>query len=338
MSSINKTPHYNLSQFGDNPEDKPSWRGDYTGDMSKIDSQMYRNETDATTATSTANTAKSTADSALSLAQTNKTDIAEQESYFNALGVTSTQTAQALMSTINGKAENTALTSLQNTVSSLSDTVDSKANAADVYTKAQADTTFAKQGGYSGTAQDLKQMINANTSKISTLETTVDTLGDWHTAFSTGWKNLGGFSYTCEPSSAIGADSRSDFQCWYNETVGAIKMFGMFAAHPISGKSQNFTSLKALSQNALPASMRPSADIHMDAALAFAMNGIDSTGAGSYSELVTIPCCVTVKTTGIVLLGERGYSGYLDAIQNHSRQSFRVSMPQCIYLMQSFDD
>jgi hypothetical protein len=155
MSSINKTPHYNLSQFGDSPDDKPSWRGDYTADMSKIDSQMYRNETDATTATSTANTAKTTADSALSLARTNKADIAEQESYFNALGVTSAQTAQALMSTINGKAENTALTSLQNTVSSLSDTVGGKANSADVYTKAQGDARYTQQGGYSGTAQQI---------------------------------------------------------------------------------------------------------------------------------------------------------------------------------------
>lgn len=155
MSSINKTPHYNLSQFGDSPDDKPSWRGDYTADMSKIDSQMYRNATDATTAASTANTAKSTADNALSLAQTNKSDIAEQESYFTALGVTSEPTAQALMSTINGKAENTALTALQSAVSTLSGTVDGKANAADVYTKAQADTTFTKQGGYSGTAQQI---------------------------------------------------------------------------------------------------------------------------------------------------------------------------------------
>lgn len=336
MSSINKTPHYNLSQFGDSPDDKPSWRGDYTGDMSKIDSQMYRNETDATTATSTANTAKSTADSALSLAQANQGDIAEQESYFTALGVTSSATAQSLMDTINGKAENTALTSLQGTVTSLSNEVDGKADSSNVYTKAQSDTTFTKQGGYSGTAQDLSQLVGGNTSRISTLETTVDTLGDWHTAFSTGWKNLGGFSYTCEPSSSIGADSRSDIQCWYNETIGAIKVFGMFAVHPISGQSKNFTSLKASSQNALPASMRPSADIHMDAALAFAMNGIDSTGGGAYSEIVTIPCCVTVKTTGIVLLGERGYSGYSDAIQGHSRQSFRVFMPQCIYLMQLF--
>lgn len=85
MSSINKTPHYNLSQFGDSPDDKPSWRGDYTGDMSKIDSQMFRNATDATTATSTANTAKTTADSALSLAQSNKADITGDEEVVKAL-------------------------------------------------------------------------------------------------------------------------------------------------------------------------------------------------------------------------------------------------------------
>ena len=336
MSSIQKTPHYNLSQFGDSPDDKPSWRGDYTGDMSKIDSQMYRNETDATTATSTANTAKSTADSALSLAQTNQSDIAEQESYFTALGVTSSATAQNLMNTINGKAEDTALTSLQGTVTSLSNKVDGKADSSNVYTKAQADTTFTKQGGYSGTARDLSQLVSGNTSKISTLETTVDTLGDWHTAFSTGWKSLGAFTYTCAPSTAIGTDSRTDIQCWYNETVEAIKMFGMFAVHPISGQSQNFTSLSAVSQNALPESMRPATDLHMDAALAFCMNGVDSSGAGDYTNIVTIPCCVTVKTTGLVLLGEHGQTGFIDNIASHGRQSFRVLMPQCIYLMQNF--
>lgn len=176
MSSINKTPHYNLSQFGDSPDDKPSWRGDYTADMSKVDSQMYRNATDATTAASTANTAKSTADDALSLAQTNKSDIAEQESYFTALGVTSEPTAQALMSTINGKAENTALTALQGTVSGLSDSVGGKANSNDVYTKAQSDVTFTKQGGYSGTAQALNQQIDTNTSNISGLRTRTETV------------------------------------------------------------------------------------------------------------------------------------------------------------------
>lgn len=326
MSSLNKTPHYNLSQFGDSPDDKPSWRGDYTGDMSKIDSQMYRNETDATTATSTATTAKTTADSALSLAQANKADITEQESYFNALGITSEQTAQSLMSTINGKAENTALTALQGTVSSLSDTVGGKANASDVYTKAQSDVTFTKQGGYNGTAQALNQRIDSNTSDISDLKA-------WNTAFSNGWADLGAFTYTYQPSAAIGTDDRSNIKCLYNEEIGAIKLFGMFAVHPISGQSQNFTSLSVVSQNALPVSMRPSSDIHMEAALAFCMNGLDSSGAGSYTDIVTIPCCVTVKTSGQVLLGEVAKNQYYDAIQNHARQSFRVLMPQCIYTL-----
>lgn len=161
MSSINKTPHYNLSQFGDSPDDKPSWRGDYTADMAKIDSQMYRNETDAASAVGAANAAKTAADNALSLAKTNESDIAEQESYFNALGVTSVQTAQNLMSTINGKAENSALSSLQGTVSTLSSTVNGKANSSDVYTRSQADARYTQQGGYSGTAQQLNQRIQA---------------------------------------------------------------------------------------------------------------------------------------------------------------------------------
>lgn len=176
MSSVKKTPHYNLSQFGDSPDDKPSWRGDYTADMSKIDSQMYRNATDATTATSTANTAKSTADSALELAQTNKSDITEQESYFTALGVTSEPTAQALMSTINGKAENTALTALQGTVSTLSGRVDGKADSSNVYTKSQADTTFTKQGGYSGTAQALNSAITTNEETIQSVSDSLESL------------------------------------------------------------------------------------------------------------------------------------------------------------------
>lgn len=343
MSTTQHTGHYNLPTFGDNPNDRPSWRGDFTDAMTKIDNQMYANATNITTATAAANNAttaaqqaKESADNAAKLAQTNKTDITELDGYFSKLGVTSPQTAQNLMNTINGKAEDTDLTALQGTVTSLSGRVDGKADSSNVYTKAQADTRYTQQGGYSGTAQQLNQLISGNTSKIGTLETTVDTLGDWHTAFSTGWKDLGDFTYTCAPSNAIGADSRSNIQCFYNETIGAIKMFGMFAAHPIAGKSQDFTSLSVVSQNALPGSMRPSTDIHMDAALAFCMNGIASDGSGSYTDIVTIPCCVTIKTTGIVLLGEHGYNGYTDNIVNHARQSFRVFMPQCIYLMQNF--
>ena len=197
MSTTQHTGHYNLPTFGDNPNDRPSWRGDFTDAMTKIDNQMYANATTITTATAAANNAntaaqqakksaddantaaqqaKKSADDAAKLAQANKTDIGEQASYFNALGVTSVPTAQNLKSTINGKAENTALTALQGTVSTLSGTVDGKADAATVYTKAQSDTTFTKQGGYVGTAQALDSRIRANASSISTVNSSLDAL------------------------------------------------------------------------------------------------------------------------------------------------------------------
>lgn len=168
MSTTQHTGHYNLPTFGDNPNDRPSWRGDFTDAMTKIDNQMYANATNITTATAAANNAKvaadaakESADNAAELAQANKTNIAELDGYFSKLGVTSPQTAQNLMNTINGKAENTALTALQGTVSTLSGKVDGKADSSNVYTKGQADTTFTKQGGYSGTAQQLNQRIQA---------------------------------------------------------------------------------------------------------------------------------------------------------------------------------
>ena len=148
MSSLNKTPHYNLSQFGDSPDDKPSWRGDYTADMSRIDAQMYRNATDITTATAAANNAntaagqaKTAADGALSLAQANKTDIDELNGYFSELGVTSTVTAGNLLTTINGKADSSMLAS--------------KVDAGSVYTKGESDGRYLQLGGYSGTAASI---------------------------------------------------------------------------------------------------------------------------------------------------------------------------------------
>lgn len=168
MSTTQHTGHYNLPTFGDNPNDRPSWRGDFTDAMTKIDNQMYANAANITTATVAANNAntaaqraKESADNAAQLAKTNKTDIDELDGYFSKLGVTSAQTAQNLMNTINGKAENTELTALQGKVSTLSGKVDGKADSSSVYMKSQADTTFTKQGGYSGTAQQLNQRIQA---------------------------------------------------------------------------------------------------------------------------------------------------------------------------------
>lgn len=248
MASINKTPHYNLSQFGDSPDDKPSWRGDYTSDMSKIDSQMYRNETDATTATSTANTAKNTADNALTLAKTNESNIGEQESYFSALGVTSQQTAQSLMSTINGKAENTTVTALQGTVSGLSDTVAGKADAASVYTKAQSDTTFTKQGGYSGTAQALDQRISSNDQRISSNTS-------WRDAWLSGWK-MGAVNHAQSSGvSIIERNTKMNFM--YNETIGAFKFYGDVIAQGLNVVDAYLTLTAQL-----PSSMHPGSEVH----------------------------------------------------------------------------
>lgn len=158
MSSINKTPHYNLSQFGDSPDDKPSWRGDYTGDMTKIDNQMYANATNITTATAAANNAKTaadaakeSADTAAELAQANKTDIAELDGYFNALGVTSASTAQNLLNTINGKSD-----------------------ANDVFTKTQSDGRYLQLGGYSGTAASINATASAAKSTATTAQNTAN--------------------------------------------------------------------------------------------------------------------------------------------------------------------
>lgn len=57
MASTRKTPYYNLSQFDDH--DKPTWRGDYNGDMSKIDTGMQEIKTSAIDAKTAAQNAES---------------------------------------------------------------------------------------------------------------------------------------------------------------------------------------------------------------------------------------------------------------------------------------
>ena len=107
MASIKKTPYYNLSQFGDSAEDKPSWRGDYTSDMGKIDSQMYANATNITSATATANDAKKAAGDAQSAADDAKKAAGDAQSAaddavarLDALGATGTAEAGQLKNKI----------------------------------------------------------------------------------------------------------------------------------------------------------------------------------------------------------------------------------------------
>lgn len=62
MSSTNKTPNYNLSQYVGT--DKPTYLGDYNGDMLKIDTQLKANADSASNATSAAGSAQAVAEQA----------------------------------------------------------------------------------------------------------------------------------------------------------------------------------------------------------------------------------------------------------------------------------
>lgn len=337
MSTTQHTSHYNLPTFGDNPNDRPSWRGDFTDAMTTIDNQMYTNATNITTATAAANNAttaaqqaKKSADNAAELAQANKTDIAELDGYFNALGVNSPQTAQTLMNTINGKAENTALTALQGTVSTLSGRVDGKANSSDVYTKAQADTRYTQQGGYSGTAQALNQRITANSNDI-------DAIQAWQNAWH-NWTSLGTFNYSVAPSQVKVLPNISNIQCYYNETLKMLKVFGSFGCEGTAQGGPNFSSITIKSQNRLPASMRPSSQINMIADMWWFMNG-SGYNLYSYEQIQSSRAAIIIDTNGYVYIGEMTVNGsYATTIPDHARQGARIVLPQSIYTLDQWNN
>lgn len=72
MASTNKTSNYELSQFLGT--DKPTFLGDYNGDMLKIDTAVKGVDTKAETAQSTANTAVASASGAVDAASQAQTD------------------------------------------------------------------------------------------------------------------------------------------------------------------------------------------------------------------------------------------------------------------------
>lgn len=107
MTATNHTKNYNLSQFAGT--DRPTWLGDYNGDMSKIDTQLKRNADDIAKASAgglktVAHTADLTGDgtagSPLGVANTiaRKTDIPNTSGF---------ATTSALTSGLAGKVDKT---------------------------------------------------------------------------------------------------------------------------------------------------------------------------------------------------------------------------------------
>lgn len=117
MSSTTKTTNYNLSQFAD--ADKPTWRGDYNGDMLKIDRGMQCNanaaadaHTAATNAQNAANTnataiaqVKATADDAKAKAEANGSRITANADEFHQYRTTTDTHLSTLDTTVAGKAD-----------------------------------------------------------------------------------------------------------------------------------------------------------------------------------------------------------------------------------------
>lgn len=108
MTATNHTENYNLSQFVGT--DRPTWLGDYNGDMTKIDAQLKRNADDIASATegglkTVAHTAdltgNGTGNSPLGVATTvaKKTDIPDVRGF---------ATTSALTSGLAGKVDKTA--------------------------------------------------------------------------------------------------------------------------------------------------------------------------------------------------------------------------------------
>lgn len=107
MTATNHTENYNLSQFAGT--DRPTWLGDYNGDMTKIDTQLKKNANDiASTAAGGLKTVAHTADltgngtnaSPLGVATTiaRKTDIPDTRGF---------ATTSALTSGLAGKVDKT---------------------------------------------------------------------------------------------------------------------------------------------------------------------------------------------------------------------------------------
>lgn len=132
MSSTTKTTNYNLSQFAD--ADKPTWRGDYNGDMLKIDRGMQCNANAAADAHTAATNAQNAAD-------TNATAIAQVKT--TADDAKAKAEANGSRITANANEFHQYKTTTDTHLSTLDTTVAGKADSDSVYTKSWSDEHFA---------------------------------------------------------------------------------------------------------------------------------------------------------------------------------------------------
>ena len=98
MTATNKTANYDLSQFVGT--DRPTWLGDYNGDMAKIDAQLKQNADDIASATAGGLTSVSHTD-----------DLTGNGTSGSPLGVADTIARKSQIPDVSGFATTSALTS-----------------------------------------------------------------------------------------------------------------------------------------------------------------------------------------------------------------------------------
>lgn len=144
MSSTNKTTNYQLSQYIGT--DKPTYLGDYNGDMNKIDAAIKKASDEASTASSTAGTASSNATEALQKAKeaSGKADTAQE-------------TAEAAQTTATGALSTaTAANNLAGSANTVASDAQSRINS-NVWTTAAAPTNLHSNASFP-TPADRKQV------------------------------------------------------------------------------------------------------------------------------------------------------------------------------------
>lgn len=163
MSTTQHTGHYNLPTFGDNPNDRPSWRGDFTDAMTKIDNQMYANATNITTATAAANNATTAAGKATETANTAQSTADDAVGRLDALGATDNTTAGRLKTKIDTTA--TGLNAMESDFSGFKTSTDE--NIASLRSKGTE---------IENSLTDITPSVHANTTNITTIKANLGAL------------------------------------------------------------------------------------------------------------------------------------------------------------------
>lgn len=172
MSTTQYTGHYNLPTFGDNPNDRPSWRGDFTDAMTKIDHQMYANATNITTATAAANNATAAASKATEAVNTAQSTADDAVGRLDSLGATDNTTAGRLKTKID-----TTATELNAVKSDLSGFKTS--------TNENIASLRSKDTGIENSLTDITSSVRTNTANITSIEANLSALHADSTASAT---------------------------------------------------------------------------------------------------------------------------------------------------------